>query len=116
MTTKGNFRMMDDVAPADPIASGSTTARSLAERFADVVNIKDFGAKGDGITDDTLAIQAALDYSNGNISIYIPSGTFLITKIDLPTGTVLFGDGQSSILRRPDNIYMSESQVISKYG
>lgn len=39
-------------------ATGTTTARNLVTRFADVVNVKDFGAVGNGVADDTAAIQA----------------------------------------------------------
>ena len=65
--------------------TGSTTARSLANRFADVVNVKDFGAVGDGVADDTVAIQAAINIlglSGGEV--FFPEGHYKITsKIDI---------------------------------
>ena len=58
-------------------ATGSTTARTLANRFADVVNVKDFGAVGDGVTDDTAAIQAAYNSSGTKASIiFWPKGEY----------------------------------------
>jgi hypothetical protein len=60
----------------------STTARSLANRFADVVNVKDFGAVGDGVTDDTVAIQAAINSINllNGGCVYFPNGNYKITS------------------------------------
>jgi polygalacturonase len=72
-------------------ATGSTTARTLANRFADVVNVKDFGAVGDGVADDTAAIQAAI---NTGKSVYFPDGTYIVSSpININSKTRLFGSG-----------------------
>lgn len=48
---------------------------------AGVLNIKNYGAKGDGVTDDTVAIQSALNaYPNGKRIIYLPIGTYLVSQ------------------------------------
>jgi len=66
------------------IATGSTTARSLANRAADVVNVKDFGAVGDGVTDDTAAIQAAANSVAAGGLVFVPNGTYkLSTNVDV---------------------------------
>ena len=58
-------------------ATGSTTARTLANRFADVVNVKDFGAVGDGVADDTAAFNNA---ASSGTTVYIPKGSYLISS------------------------------------
>ena len=60
------------------LSTGSTTARTLANRFADVVNVKDFGAVGDGVTDDTAAMLAA---EAAGESVYFPEGNYKVTVV-----------------------------------
>jgi hypothetical protein len=61
-------------------------------------NVRDFGAKGDGTTDDSAAIQAALDLKG---QVYIPTGTYLInTTLRIKDNTKLYGDGiEATILK-----------------
>ena len=70
-------------------STGSTTGRSLKDRFADVVNVKDFGAVGDGVADDTAAIASAIA-SIADIGgiVYFPQGIYTTTSgITIGNGT-----------------------------
>lgn len=60
------------------------------------LNVKDYGAAGDGITDDTAAIQDCLDdVPDGGRAVYFPAGKYKVTstlRVE-KDGTTLFGDG-----------------------
>lgn len=57
------------------------------------LDVRCFGAKGDGSTDDLAAIQQALDY--GAKSVYAPSGNYLVSDtLSVPAGVEIFGDGE----------------------
>lgn len=59
------------------------------------VNVKEFGAKGDGVTDDTAAIQAAIDASSSNNAIiHFPEGTFICGTVVVSAPTQIKGSGK----------------------
>jgi putative cofactor-binding repeat protein len=70
-------------------------ARTSQEKMRDIVHVKDFDAKGDGVTDDTAAIQAAIDACNGKIIDFGGSdNTYLVTaSLTLKSDTHLKGAG-----------------------
>jgi hypothetical protein len=72
-------------------AGTGAVARTVDSKLADVVSVKDFGAVGDGVTNDTAAIQAALNSGAKNVTL--PIGTFLSGLLTLPTGVSLYGEG-----------------------
>lgn len=74
-------------------------AETVEAKLAQTVSVKDFGAVGDGVTDDTAAIQAALNYiaSKSSTSIggtvFVPSGRYLIkNSLGISLGTTIQGE------------------------
>ena len=92
----------------DPPFTGSVTT-NVEAKLAQTVSVKDFGAVGDGSTDDTAAIQAALDAVTdetfGNVQqfqrLFFPSGVYLISDTLTHTGHFLqlMGEGYQSCLK-----------------
>ncbi len=86
-----------DLSNATAIASATTTARSLAARFADRINVNDFGLARNGTTDDSVAFAAAVAAASAaNKALYIPAGGPILlagaAQITLQN-VALIGDG-----------------------
>ena len=92
----------------------AAVARTLANRFADVINVKDFGAVGDGVADDTAAIQAAVAQSE-NKALYFPSGTYIVSNIiNLKSNSVVYGEPGNTTLKLKSQTYTSDNVSIFK--
>lgn len=97
------------VGAATVTPTGGTSARSIADLFAESLSVKDFGAIGNGVADDTTAISSALSTAiSANKRLRIPSGTYKITSSIAinAIGVVITGDGvdaSGSVLKASGN-------------
>lgn len=66
-----------------------------------MLSVKDFGAMGDGVTDDTAAIQSAMNsMTNGGV-LFVPGGTYIVSAtLTIPYSNIkLLGSGNASVLK-----------------
>jgi parallel beta-helix repeat protein len=79
---------------------------------ATIYNVKDYGAKGNGTTDDTGSIQAAVNAARdaGGGTVYLPPGSYLVSKqtrkawvIQMYSNITMTGEGKNSWLKLADD-------------
>jgi hypothetical protein len=104
-------RNISDLGAFTPSGAGGVQ-RTVENKLRDVVSVKDFGAVGDGVADDTAAIQAALN--SGASQVIIPGGTFLVTSLSISSALVMTGPGKLKRATSPSNaiITITASNVI----
>ncbi len=80
------------------------TSRSIADKFREVwVSVKDYGAKGDGVRDDTTSIRTTANEAArlGGAIVYFPPGTYLVSSpilLSSATGVSFVGAGRTASL------------------
>ena len=85
----------------DPGPTPGTRSQTVSGHLGGVYNVRDFQAKGDGSSDDTLAIQAAINAAaDGNLGgdVYFPIGTYIVTGLILHPRVNLVGAGVGTSL------------------
>ena len=99
------------------VYGNAKTTRSIQHKLDDIVSVKDFGAKGDGLTDDTESINRALyeiycrtvDPSARKV-LHFPAGRYIISDgINVPSNAVISGEGMNNtiIQQTADPTYVS---------
>lgn len=79
-----------------PVVQAGTTKKAAINLISPIVSVKQYGALGNGVADDTAAIQAAMTAEN---AVYFPPGTYLVSSpITLKSNNMVFGAGASSVI------------------
>lgn len=103
---------------ATGVGSGTGTAkfsRTVQSKLQESISVKDFGATGDGVTDDLLAIQTAINSVSNPTPIYFPPGTYKVSNsIQINSNDImLYSDPQQSALATI--IFCSTNNPIIKF-
>lgn len=123
----GGYAVQTGASTSAPIA------RTLQSKLDDIVNVRDFGVTGDGVTNDLPAINRALfelfcRAPNNTLSrrtLYFPGGTYKISGgvVKIPTSASIIGDGpnktiilqadaaQSCVVKTADSLQQIDSNV-----
>ena len=94
-----------DLITYSPDGTGAVDT-TVQAKLRESVSVKDFGATGDGVTDDTAAIQSGITFVSGNgKALYVPAGDYLLSAtVDIPSNVTMYGDGIKSKFFRDTSV------------
>lgn len=105
---KGQTGYVSDIAEDDGSdwigfqpAGIDAVARSAQDKLRETISVMDFGAVGDGVTDDTNAIQNAIDYLGSDGTLEFPDGVYKVTSTLTLSGSGVWLQGSlNSLIKR----------------
>lgn len=108
--TRRNLARGAIIGSASLLFSGDALSVPSGKESAGLLNVREYGAAGDGTTDDTAALQKTLDAAaKGSGGVFVPPGTYLTRELHVGGGTALVGipawnysAGGGSVLRLAD--------------
>jgi len=103
---------MNPVFPFPRLVVGFIACLLLAFPLHGASDLRTLGLKGDGVTDDTAALQAALE--GGNRELVFPPGTYLLGTVDVPSDVVLRGEAGARLRINPEAIRTYSGEAASK--
>ena len=93
--------------------AGAVT-RTVENKLQESISVKDFGAIGDGVTDDTTAIQTALDLT-GAKTIYFPPGTYKIDSLEITEQFTTISSDSATLLLNPTGTFTHALKVSTSF-
>lgn len=97
----------------DPPFAGSVVT-NVEVKLAETVSVKDFGAVGDGVTDDAAAFVAAIAAAK---NVYVPAGTYEIgSNISVTTPVRIYGDGPGATVIERNYSPVSDAQGVFAFS
>lgn len=104
----GNYQFASSASVSFLQAGASAVVRTAQNKMRERISVKDFGAVGDGVTDDVSAINAAIVYANsiGGAEVFFPSGAYRVkNSIQYLPAVDLIGESMANctLLWYPDS-------------
>jgi len=91
------------------------TLRTAKAKMADIVSVKDFGAVGDGVTNDLTAFQNAANSSSVS-QVYVPAGSYYLSAVPTVSGTVTWVINRNATFTGSTILTYVNNRIVSNGG